>query len=110
MPIPRDTRASGPIAAVVRELFRDAANYSHPPSPRARDFRSRTVARLLPFRDREARMGAQKIQLEQHSIGGLLWFAGWLFTIGFLKLTFWKGALALIVWPYFIGVAAALRF
>ncbi len=54
-------------------------------------------------------MGAQKIQLEQHSMGGLLWFAGWLFTIGFLQLTFWKGAIALIVWPYFLGVAAAAR-
>lgn len=38
--------------------------------------------------------------------GGLapLWFIGWLFSIGFLKLTFWKGVLALIVWPYYLGV------
>jgi hypothetical protein len=38
--------------------------------------------------------------------GGLapIWFIGWLFTIGFLKLTFWKGVLALIVWPYYLGV------
>jgi hypothetical protein len=28
---------------------------------------------------------------------------GWLFTIGFLKLSFFKGLLALIVWPYYIG-------
>ncbi|MGE5179616.1 MAG: hypothetical protein ACM3PF_11015 [Bacteroidota bacterium] len=35
---------------------------------------------------------------------GPLWFFGWLFTIGFLKLTFWKGVLALIVWPYYLGV------
>ncbi|HET7904835.1 MAG TPA: hypothetical protein VFM17_09750 [Candidatus Eisenbacteria bacterium] len=34
---------------------------------------------------------------------GSLWFMGWLFTIGFLKLTFWKGVLALIVWPYYLG-------
>jgi len=38
------------------------------------------------------------------SIMGPLWFAGWLFTIGYLKLTFWKGVLALIVWPYYLGV------
>jgi len=35
---------------------------------------------------------------------GSVWFIGWLFTIGFLKLTFWKGVLALIVWPYYMGV------
>lgn len=41
---------------------------------------------------------------------GCLWFIGWLFTIGFLKLAFWKGVLALVIWPYYIGVAIhALR-
>jgi len=40
--------------------------------------------------------------------GGCLWLAGWLFTIGFLHLAFWKGALALIVWPYFLGVEVAM--
>lgn len=35
---------------------------------------------------------------------GLLWLAGWLFTIGYLKLSFWPGALALIIWPYNLGV------
>lgn len=38
------------------------------------------------------------------SAAGPLWMIGWLFTIGFLKLTFWKGVLALIVWPYYLGV------
>jgi len=33
----------------------------------------------------------------------VLWFIGWLFTIGYLGLTFWKGVLALIIWPYFVG-------
>lgn len=45
----------------------------------------------------------EKISIEQHSFGGLLWVAGWLFTIGFLKLTFWKGVLAVVLWPYYIG-------
>lgn len=39
------------------------------------------------------------------TIMGSLWFIGWLFTIGFLKLAFWKGALALLVWPYYLGVS-----
>jgi hypothetical protein len=47
---------------------------------------------------------ADKIRIEQHSVGGMLWGAGWLFTIGFLQLTFWKGVVALLVWPYYLGV------
>ena len=52
-------------------------------------------------------MTKDRIKIEQHSSLGLLWFAGWLFTIGFLQLGFWKGVLGLIVWPYFIGAALA---
>lgn len=48
---------------------------------------------------------AQRIRIEQHSATGLLWFAGWLFSIGFLQLPFWKGALALLIWPYYLGSA-----
>ena len=42
---------------------------------------------------------------------GGVWFGGWLFTIGFLHLTFWKGAAAILLWPYDLGVtfSAALR-
>jgi hypothetical protein len=50
------------------------------------------------------RVAMDKIRIEQHSFMGSLWFAGWLFTIGFLHLTFWKGVLALLVWPYFLGL------
>ena len=35
---------------------------------------------------------------------GSLWAIGWLFTIGYLQLTFWKGVLAIIVWPYYMGI------
>lgn len=45
--------------------------------------------------------------ITQHSPLGLAWFAGWLFTIGFLKFNFWKGLLALAVWPYFLGAHLA---
>lgn len=43
------------------------------------------------------------INIHQHSSLGLIWLGGWLFTIGFLKLTFWQGALALLIWPYYVG-------
>ena len=49
-------------------------------------------------------MIVEKIKIEQHSFSGTLWFGGWLFTIGFLHLTFWKGALATVLWPYYLGV------
>ena len=45
----------------------------------------------------------KKIKIEQHSVGGMLWFGAWLFTLGFLKLHFWKGVVALLFWPYFLG-------
>jgi hypothetical protein len=38
-------------------------------------------------------------------IAGPIWFIGWLFTVGFVGLSFWKAVLALIVWPYLLGVA-----
>lgn len=46
---------------------------------------------------------SDRIRIEQHSIGGMLWFGGWLFTTGLLHLTFWKGVAALVAWPYFLG-------
>jgi hypothetical protein len=37
---------------------------------------------------------------------GPVWFIGWLFTIGYLHMPFfWKGVLALIIWPYYLGAA-----
>jgi hypothetical protein len=47
----------------------------------------------------------QRIRIEQHSAVGMLWFGAWLFTIGFLHLSFWKAVLALLIWPVYIGVA-----
>jgi hypothetical protein len=52
-----------------------------------------------------------KIRVEQHTFFGGMWFAAWLFTIGYLHLGFWKGVFALVIWPYFIGahVSAIMR-
>lgn len=47
----------------------------------------------------------QKIKVESHVFSGGLWFAAWLFTLGYLQLGFWKGVLAILVWPYFLGVS-----
>ncbi|MFZ2167503.1 MAG: hypothetical protein WAV50_01385 [Minisyncoccia bacterium] len=45
-----------------------------------------------------------KIIISQPDALGGLWFIGWIFTIGYLQLTFWKGVLALLIWPYYLGV------
>jgi len=45
----------------------------------------------------------QRIQIHSEPLLGGVWFAAWLFTIGFLHLSFWKGLLAILLWPYFLG-------
>jgi hypothetical protein len=46
----------------------------------------------------------EKITIKTDNPMGLVWIVGWLFTIGFLHLPFWNGVLAIIIWPYYIGV------
>lgn len=48
--------------------------------------------------------GGGKVQVINHTFMGGLWCASWLFTIGYLHLSFWKGVLAVVLWPYYIGV------
>ena len=53
-------------------------------------------------------MGKDKTRIVQKgTVSGTLWLAGWLFTLGYLKLAFWKAVLAIVVWPYFLGSALA---
>ena len=37
---------------------------------------------------------------------GIFWFIGWLFTIAFAELVWWQALLGILIWPYFLGVAA----
>jgi len=37
------------------------------------------------------------------SLAGIIWFIGWLFTIGFAHLVWWKILLGIMVWPLFLG-------
>jgi hypothetical protein len=34
---------------------------------------------------------------------GLIWFIGWLFTIGYAELVWWKIILGIVVWPFYLG-------
>ncbi len=40
------------------------------------------------------------------SLGGIIWFIGWLFTIGYANLVWWKILLAIVIWPYYLGTVA----
>ena len=44
----------------------------------------------------------KKIKVRSDSCG-IIWLIGWLFSIGFLNLSFWKAVLGIILWPYYIG-------
>lgn len=51
----------------------------------------------------------EDIIVQDYGAGEGLWLMGWLFTIGFLHLNFWRGVLAIIIWPYYLGVHIAGR-
>jgi hypothetical protein len=49
----------------------------------------------------------QTVRLE--GVTGTVWVGAWLFTIGYLHLSFLKGALAIVLWPYYLGLALGAR-
>lgn len=50
----------------------------------------------------------RKIRIVQQGFAGTAWFAGWLFSLGFLHLGFWNGVLAIVLWPYYLGARFGL--
>lgn len=36
--------------------------------------------------------------------GGVIWTAGWIFTIAFARLIWWKALLALVIWPWYLAL------
>jgi hypothetical protein len=48
-----------------------------------------------------------KGKMEIAGVVGPLWFAAWLFTVGFVGLSFWQAVWGLLVWPYYLGSALA---
>jgi hypothetical protein len=41
------------------------------------------------------------------ALAGVIWFTGWLFTIGFAHLVWWKIILGIVVWPLYLGGAVS---
>jgi hypothetical protein len=46
------------------------------------------------------------IRVDAGSFIGGIWFIGWLFTFAFAKLIWWQALLGLVIWPYYLGLAA----
>lgn len=46
-----------------------------------------------------------EVKCESPAIIGTIWFIGWIFTIGFVKLVWWKAIIALVFWGYYLGAA-----
>ncbi len=56
---------------------------------------------------RKARKAKQECRRpDAGAVFGPVWIIGWLFTIGYCGMPFfWQGVLALLIWPYYLGVA-----
>lgn len=50
-------------------------------------------------------MSSERRITVESSLGGIVWFIGWIFTIGFVKLVWWQALLGLVIWPYYLGLA-----
>jgi hypothetical protein len=50
---------------------------------------------------------SRTIRVETAGLVGAIWYIGWLFTIALAKLVWWQILLALVVWPYYLGLAAS---
>ena len=51
-------------------------------------------------------MSANPSRWEVGSLVGIIWFIGYLFTIAYAQLIWWQALLGIILWPYYLGVAA----
>jgi hypothetical protein len=57
---------------------------------------------------KESAMDSEKQSVVKVDTGliGIIWFIGWLFTIAFARLIWWQAILGLVIWPYYLGLAA----
>ena len=64
---------------------------------------------LSEFADGSTKMADEhgqnmKIRIEQHTFMGTVRVVAWMFAIGFVHLDFWRGVLAVLLWPYYLGM------
>jgi hypothetical protein len=53
----------------------------------------------------ETKSRQSNIQVDTGLVG-TIWFIGWLFTLAFAKLIWWQALLGILIWPYYLGLAA----
>ena len=58
------------------------------------------IARISAWLDSRTRYRRARMALLDEPIPS---GTGWLFTLGYLQLAFWKGVLAIFIWPYYLG-------
>ena len=61
--------------------------------------------RIIQQKEGNMTEGGKRWSHNSPALAGVIWFIGWLFTIGFASLVWWKILLGIIIWPYFLGVA-----
>jgi len=59
-----------------------------------------------PSESNKTRSGST-VRVDSSGAAFIVGIWGWLFTIGYLHLTFWKGVLAIVLWPVYLGWAVA---
>jgi hypothetical protein len=47
----------------------------------------------------------KRMENKSGALSGEVWCIGWLFTIGFAQLVWWKIIIGIVVWPLFLGQA-----
>jgi hypothetical protein len=47
----------------------------------------------------------KNVHVHSGSSAGVFWTAGWIFTMAFAKLIWWKALLALVIWPWYLALA-----
>ncbi len=49
----------------------------------------------------------KNVRVSSGSTAGMFWCAGWMFTVAFARLIWWKALLALVIWPWYLGSTLA---
>ena len=62
------------------------------------------VAKLYGLYDRDEERTDHSTADDFAGVFHMVTVCTWLFTIGFLHLGFWKAVLAILLWPYYLGV------
>jgi hypothetical protein len=58
--------------------------------------------------NRQKRLSKRRANVHVGPTMGSIWLIGWIFSIGYLHMPFfWKGVLAFLIWPYYLGSALA---